>query len=148
MLNRLLAFAILLAAVLACADSPNRSKPSAQSSPGTLGANPATSTEAIVVTAPKLFAAYDANEVAADEIYKGKTLRVSGTIDAVGKDILDAMYVTLSSGRQYSITNVQCMFSDDHKNALAGLKKGQSVTLLGTCNGKFGNVLLKDCRIE
>jgi hypothetical protein len=69
-------------------------------------------------------------------------------VDSIGKDISDTMYVTLSSGKQYSITNVQCMFGDEHKNALAKLSKGQKVTIKGRCDGKFGNVLLRDCSLQ
>jgi hypothetical protein len=102
----------------------------------------------ISVTATTLYHDYEGNEVAADEKYKGKTLAVSGTVDSIGKDISDTMYVTLSSGKQYSITSVQCIFGDEHKSALARLSKGQKVTVKGRCDGKFGNVLLRDCSLQ
>jgi len=117
-----------------------------QSSTTSISSSATTNAPAPVsVTATSLYQDYEANEVAADEKYKSKTLAVSGTVDSIGKDIADTMYVSLSSGKQYSITNVQCMFGDEHKNALSRLNKGQKVTIKGRCDGKFGNVLLKDC---
>ena len=43
----------------------------------------------IEVSARKLFADYQANEIAADETYNGKVLQVSGTIRDNGNDLLD-----------------------------------------------------------
>lgn len=145
MLNRLLPFALLLSVALACAESP-RPTPSSQSS-SVPGASPVP-VNTIAITASNLFAAYEANEVAADEAYKNKILKITGKVDTVGKDILDTMYVTLGSGVQYSFGNVQCMFADEHKSELMQLHKGQTVTVVGTCNGKLGNVLVKNCYLD
>lgn len=43
----------------------------------------------IVISAVDLWNAYDENEVSADQKYKGKQLEVTGSIDDIGKDILD-----------------------------------------------------------
>lgn len=130
----LLIGAVLLGIVLGCASSNRRSsKPTGPPIP---------------VSASHLIAEYKANEVAADERYKGRLLAVSGTVDTIGKDILDSMYVTLSSGEQYSITTVQCFFDDSSKSQLSGLSKGQQVTIVGVCDGKFGNVSLKDSELR
>ena len=45
------------------------------------------------VTATQMLADYEANEVAADQKYKGNMVEVSGTIKNIGKDILDTPYV-------------------------------------------------------
>ena len=75
-----------------------------------------------------------------------RNLRVTGTVESIGKDILDSPYVVLKSGAEYSIGGVQCVF-DDNAPGLSGLTKGQTVTLTGLCKGKsIGSVLLKDCR--
>jgi len=98
----------------------------------------------ISITAEELYKDYEDNEVAADQKYKTRVLEVSGTVESIGKDILDEMYVTLKVG-EYSIMTIQCYFSGTYKNALAQLKKGQRIKLKGRCDGKFGNVLLKGC---
>ena len=121
--------------------SPSTSSPSdtASSSTSDTPAAPA----AISVSASELSAAYNANEVSADDKYKDKLLAVSGTVDSIGKDITDTPYITLSASGD--LLGVQCMFDDQYKGSLAQLQKGQHVTIHGTCKGKTLNVLLADC---
>lgn len=98
--------------------------------------------DAIAITADELFAAYDTNEVAADNQYKGKELKVTGTIKDIGKDILDHTYITLDTGNL--ICSVQCYFENNQLDAVAELKKDQIITLVGKCNGQSMNVILKN----
>jgi hypothetical protein len=51
----------------------------------------------IEVSARKLFADYQANEIAADETYNGKVLKVSGTIRDIGNDLLDNAYISIAA---------------------------------------------------
>lgn len=102
--------------------------------------------QVISVTATKLHADYDANAVAADERYKDKVLEVTGKVTGIGKDIMDTPYVTLDSGNQFM--SVQCMFADEHKSELSGLSKGQTVTIVGKCDGQLMGVLLRGCRLQ
>jgi hypothetical protein len=102
----------------------------------------------ISVSAGTLIQEYEDNEVAADGTYRGKRLAVTGKIESIGKDILDNPYVTLSSDGNISFPSVQCMFDDKAIGVLSSLRKGMSITLEGTCDGKLGNVLLKDCSLR
>lgn len=107
-----------------------------------------TSTEpAIKVTASKLASDYEANEVSADATYKGKILEVTGTIENIGKDILDTPYVALSNGVQYSFTSIQCMFDKSDQSQLTTLSKNTKITLRGKNSGKLGNIILRECSI-
>ena len=45
-----------------------------------------------VLSANKLFKEYDKNSVAADAKYEDKIVVVSGTIQSIGKDIMDTAY--------------------------------------------------------
>lgn len=119
----------------------------AQATPATASTSAASTPAPMAVTAPNLFADYEANEVSADEKYKGKTLDVQGRVETIGKDIVDSMYVTLDINKPMSIGNVQCMFDGGHKAELTQLKKGQKVTLRGEVSGKMGNVLMRNCAI-
>ncbi len=114
--------------------SPNGTKTDAQAQPSV-----------IQVDAKKLAADYEANEVAADNQYKGKQAQISGTIKDIGKDILDSPYVSFENGN--SIFGVQCMFDKSDANALASLTKAQKITLTGKVSGKLGNVIVNDCKI-
>lgn len=102
---------------------------------------------AIEVTAQELYSAYEANQVAADAKYKDKTLKVTGVVESIGKDILDTPYITLTSGGQYEVWGVQCMFDEKYEPELAKLTKGQTVTVQGKCDGYLVNVLLRDCAL-
>lgn len=90
---------------------------------------------------------YEQNEVAADNKYKGKTIRISGRINDIGKDIMDQIYITFKMPGQWEIRTVQCFFSDAHSQEIGNLRKGQDITIQGTVNGLMMNVLLKDCWI-
>ncbi len=105
-----------------------------------------TSTPALPIDPDTLFSEYEANEVRADEKYKGKRIQVSGYVDSIGKDIVDDIYITLKT--KNPIFKVQCFFDKSQTNALASLKKDSFVMVTCRCNGKFGNVLLKDCALR
>ncbi|MDB5002105.1 MAG: hypothetical protein JWQ34_330 [Mucilaginibacter sp.] len=92
-------------------------------------------------TAEKLYTDYDANEVSADEIYKGKTIAVSGKITKIAKDITDTPYITLDVSE---FGEIQCRFEDTKH--LKTLSKGDYVTVIGKCAGKMSVVvILSDC---
>ncbi len=85
MLNRLLPVLVIGAGLLlagtvsSCSSTPSQS---ASTSPApSYSANDATR-----VTAPALFAAYKNHKAASDELYKGRLLEVTGTVDAVGTE--------------------------------------------------------------
>ena len=94
------------------------------------------------ISARDLYSAFEQNEVAADNKYKGKKLAVTGVIEDIGNDILNDSYITLKTGNL--IGDVQCYLD---KKEVAKLSKGQVITVIGKCTGLFGNVGLKNCRI-
>jgi hypothetical protein len=103
----------------------------------------------VPVTAEKLIDEYKANEVGADAFYKDRSLEVTGIIENIGKDILDTPYVTLTSNGNQGIPAVQCMFDDNpNMGQLGHLKQGAEITVVGTCQGKMMNVLLRGCSIQ
>lgn len=104
---------------------------------------------AIQITATDLLAAYEENQVNADNQYKGKLLEVTGIIDDIGKDILDDVYITVNDGDEYSFTSVQCFFKDKGEiEKVTGLKSGSEITIIGKCDGELFNISLKDCKIK
>ncbi|KGP76613.1 hypothetical protein JT05_03770 [Desulfosporosinus sp. Tol-M] len=104
--------------------------------------------EVIKVTAVDLAAAYESNEVKADQTYKGKTAEIAGTVDSIGV-VLDQTYVTLSSGKDFAIVSTQCFFEDKTEIAkVAELKKGDKVTVQGVIEGKSMNVGVKKCILK
>ena len=98
------------------------------------------------LSADQLFAEYRANEVAADAKYKGKVVLVSGTIQAIGKDITDEAYIVI--GGAGFMDGVQCMFTKGEQSSVARLSKGQRVSVKGQVSGKMGNVLLRRSTLQ
>lgn len=113
-------------------------------------ASPSPSVEpTIQITATDLLAAYEENQVNADNQYKGKLLEVTGIIDDIGTDIMDDVYVTINNGDEYAFTCVQCFFKNKDEIAkVSNLKPGSEITIVGKCDGEVFNVLLKDCKIK
>ncbi len=96
------------------------------------------------ISAEQLFAAYDANEVAADNNYKNKQLLIIGTVNEISKDFTDAIIVQLDGGGY--IQEVWCYFEDS--KAAANLSKGDRIRVIGRCKGfVMKNVIIEDCKL-
>ncbi len=110
------------------------------------GAESKTDEKPIVIKAADLHTEYKANEVAADEKYKGKKLRVGGIISSIDKDAFDNMIIHLDTGEAFS--NVMATMEDSEKAAVMKLSKQQVVVV--ECKGGgfiIGSPVLNDCKI-
>lgn len=107
--------------------------------------------EVIAIAATDLGDAYRANQVNADNLYKDKTLSITGTVTNIGKDALsDAPCVSLSSGSPYNLQPVQCFFpkSEENSAAIAALQNGQEITIVGKCQGiSLVNLQISKCSL-
>jgi hypothetical protein len=103
-------------------------------------------TPAIAVTASGLYAAYNANAVAADATYEGKLVDVTGTIDTISTDVFGYPFVTLKTG-DYTAIEVQGTFPQSDKQGLTALTSGQIVTLDGIVDGEPLNISIDGCSI-
>jgi hypothetical protein len=100
------------------------------------------------VTAIKMASEYKANEVSADAKYKDQLVEISGTVDTIGKDIVDTPYISFETENPYEIINrIQCMFKNEDTVALSAVSKGQKIRLRGTVSGELGNIIVKGCKI-
>lgn len=114
---------VLLAIVAMCSSDPQ-----SNSADGKGEASVAAQTDpGMPVTAQELFAAYDENEVAAQQSYGDKVLLVSGTVSAVTLDFSDDPVVQLETSNQFS--SVQASFDESFSTRAAALRKGQKVTV-------------------
>lgn len=91
---------------------------------------PTESSSWVRTTAPELYAAYHDNEVAADQKYKGKTLRIRGTVVGIAKDVLNHPYVSLAGSQ---VGTVHLTFGDSSAGQLAKLHRGMNIEV--TCRG-------------
>jgi len=103
---------------------------------------------AIVITAEKLYQAFENDFISAFPRYVDRTVRVTGVVDSIGKDILDMPYVILTDGSDMSMWGVQCMFAGKDEGALARLSKGQTITIEGTCSGDRTSALVRGCSLQ
>jgi hypothetical protein len=99
-----------------------------------------------ILSATQLYSEYESNEVSADSKYKGRVVVVSGTIQNIGKDIMDDAYIVI--GGEGFLDGVQCTFTKDQESSVALLSKGQYVTVKGEVAGKMGNVLVNKCTLQ
>lgn len=113
-------------------------------------ASPAASRPAappIVVDNKKLWQDYHANEVAADAVYKGKRLLVSGTVASITKGMLDEIVVHLVSPNEFE--NTMATIDKAQTSAAGALSKGQRISVLCEGGGMvIGDPSLRDCRIQ
>ena len=103
--------------------------------------------DAIEVTAQELFSAYEEDEAAADALYKDNLLKVTGVIYDVGTDyIFEAPEVMITGGGEDEARGIDCIFDTRYESQIAKLEKGQTVAVLGMCDGYLINVLLLHCQ--
>jgi hypothetical protein len=95
-----------------------------------------------------ILSAYKNNEVRADNIYKGKIIKVTGIVDSIKKDIMDDLYVTIGTGARFEIPQVQAFFGDSQNSKLSNLNSGENVTVVCRVSGLMMNVIVKDCSIR
>lgn len=84
-----------------------------------------------MVSAAGMWKHYHANEVSADEAYKGKSLLVFGVVDAIEKDAFNNMVLSLRTGDRS--LPIPTRVNDSEKVAVAALQKGNHVRLI--CRG-------------
>jgi len=117
------------------------------SSQGAQDSSSVTTPQAISISAPRLWADYNANEVAADNKYKGRRLVVQGQVGSISKGIVDDVYLLLSTYNEFE--SVHADLRAEYKSEAAELHIGQIITV--DCEGGgmvLGSPFLKDCSIQ
>lgn len=97
------------------------------------------------VTATVLAAAYATNPDRADGNYMGRELKVTGTVQIIGKDPSGQQYVQLAGDKSL---DVRCKFDSDAAQQLGSLSVGIQASVLGICQGKgIQDVYLSQCSV-
>jgi DNA-directed RNA polymerase subunit RPC12/RpoP len=98
------------------------------------------------LTVTEILVAYDEDDVAADEKFVNKILRVTGTVSMIDiKAKLDTHYIRLAGSGGDPWQSVQCIFDKKHSLALGQLEKGQTVTAQGRYSGSIIAIRMVDC---
>lgn len=138
---------VVLAVLVIVGSSSENTQPTQTQTP--TQNQPEQKVEAIKLNAETLRQAYKANEVNGDNLYKGKLVEISGTVDTIGKDVMKEAYITFETPESVSFDKVQCMFNQTEEAGLAQLKKGQAIKVQGTVSGAtIGSVIVRNCKIQ
>jgi len=88
-------------------------------------------------------AAYDDNEIHADDTFKNKKILVSGTVAQIEKDFTGSGYIGLAT---HSLVGVHALLSPAGSNAASQLHRGQKVQLVCVGSGRILTIsTLTDC---
>ena len=96
------------------------------------------------MSADDLVAAYQRNGIAADRLYKGQIVDISGPVGWVGKDLFGNPYVTL--GREVT-TSVQATFPRGSDTLLADLTPDQRIVVRCRVEGRLVGVAARECQL-
>jgi tRNA_anti-like len=129
--------------------SNNSTETNVSASPTVPVANTSSETPvpALAVSALKLYLDYQANEVAADNVYKGKQLEVTGMVTSIRKDFLDNVILEMATTNEFESVDAYLVKEDDAK--AASLQKGNEVMVI--CEGggmTVGSPMLRSCSLR
>ncbi len=93
---------------------------------------------AVVTDARQLAAEYEQDEAIANKKYLGNALQVSGTVSAVSVNQQNKPVIVLTGT---DMSGVQCSLLKE----VAGIKKGDAVTIKGFCSGYLTDVVMDRC---
>jgi len=87
----------------------------------------------------ELVDAFSQDESQANALYAGKVLEVHGTLKEM---ILNDSTLILLMGDSSQMTGVSCYLQKDQKDKYTSLKRGDTVSVKGICNGMLLDVVL------
>lgn len=99
------------------------------------------------ITAPGLTVSFEENEGVADSLYLYKVVSVSGVFQQLIDDG-PGRYIVRLSGDPSGKVMVDCHMDSIYTREDLLLRTGDSVTVRGTCAGRWANVILLQCIIE
>lgn len=100
---------------------------------------------AFKLSASELVAAFSADEGAADSLYGGKILEISGTLK---EKILDDGAAILLIGDTAEVIGVSCFLRKEQEDIYSVPEVGGEVTVKGICNGLLMDVVLDKCIVK
>lgn len=106
----------------------------------------------IEISAKELINEYQKNEIKANDMFKGKKLRVTGYVaefsQAEGIVFSDSYYIYIDYGNEYDFNDISCYLNDSSVEKAIDLKKGDKIVIEGNCTGfSFSNVKMSSCDI-
>ncbi|HRH44665.1 MAG TPA: hypothetical protein PKY82_23715 [Pyrinomonadaceae bacterium] len=141
LINPLLFFGILWL-VFGCADTDSDSKTKQKPRNN----EPAS----ISIHQAELVREFEGNEVRANQLYKGKRVRIHGNVNSIATDKNGGFVLTYKTSIS-TYAPAQCFFSDEYSNQLAKIQTNDEVevegTVIGFTQSRF-TVALENCSIK
>ena len=81
-----------------------------------------------------------------DSTYQGKTVDVTGEIDAIKLDVSNRRFIAMAGGTE-RILGVRCFFAPANFDQLKGVDVGQKVVIRGRVEDREPNITLRECAI-
>lgn len=101
------------------------------------------------VSAAKLIADYDGNEIRGDNAWKDKDVEVTGTVRSIDKGPFGGLYVVLTTGDRMNFHSVHVNLKKTEEGRAANLNKGDAATFKGRVQGYIvGSVSVRDAEVE
>jgi hypothetical protein len=134
--------AVVVSSMSESSDAPQ----SVASTKNKVSSEPPITDGAIKVDYKTLYKDYEDNAISADKKYREKKLVLTGAIANIDRDIAQSPYITFNVD-EYGAKSIKMSFDND--DTVAALKKGQKVTVVGTCGGTFAStiVVMSNCSI-
>jgi hypothetical protein len=102
--------------------------------------------ELLEVDAPVVYAAYESNEVRADQIFKGRKVRLSGYVRDIGTGLFGEPIIYLDVGDTFRSVHARTPRDELSRDGAARLEKGDFVRLVCTGSGvSIGSPQFRDC---
>jgi hypothetical protein len=97
----------------------------------------AANAQAEQIGAGALFAAYERNEVVAEDNYNGRRISISGRVSEIKDATMGGSVVFLAAGKDDR--NIRCHFPKHARSELAGLRVGELATFACTVDYRVNN---------
>lgn len=123
------------------ASTPGTTPASTPASPSTPAGAPAAPVQP-AITAKELVDAFTADKTAAEAKYKGKTIKITGTLASFSPS--GTPYILLTSGSPNE-SGAKCMFTATDISKILSLEQAQSVTVEGKVSDFNIDVIVSDC---
>ena len=100
------------------------------------------------INVSQILSDYESNEVAADNKYKGKIVRVTGVVNSIKKDLMDHPYLNISRDGEVDLPMFQASFDKSMNKTLGSISKGSVVTVTCKIDGLMMHVIGEDCQLN
>jgi len=98
----------------------------------------------IEISAAELLKSFETDEAAANALYLGKIIRVSGVVESVSED---SVGISIYLQDADAMAGVICSF-DKKTNDISWVEKGSTVKIKGICTGYLMDVVFNRCAMD